>query len=202
MNKLTKGTIAVGAAVLLLVGGGGTLAYWNSTANITSADIAAGQLSATAGTGTWTVQHGTGTVTTVDIATYVAVPGDKITYTTPVTVTAEGTNLKFVAKLGNGSIVGKTNAAADTALAAILNNSVTYTLSTAETGVTINNAVSPATATLDGLVGPTDTYVIDVAVTITWPFGAAGSETTDNPAKNGNVTLSGLTVLVEQIPGS
>ena len=34
VKKTTKGAIASGVAVMLLLGGGGTLAYWNDTANL------------------------------------------------------------------------------------------------------------------------------------------------------------------------
>lgn len=208
MNKLSKGTVAVGAAVLLLLGGGGTLAYWNSTANITSADIAAGQLTATAPAGTWAVKHNGGSEQPIaNIDNFVAVPGDQLIYSTTATITAEGTNLKFRATLGTGSITGATTGAADVALAARLTAGVTYTLETQESGITINNLLPSPTATINGLVGAEDTFDVVVKVTITWPFDQTGgtpadSPGKDNPAQNGNVSLSGLTLLVEQIPGS
>ena len=34
MNKLTKGAIATAAGVILLMGGAGTLAYWNDSDNV------------------------------------------------------------------------------------------------------------------------------------------------------------------------
>lgn len=44
MNKNGKAAIAVGAAILLLLGGGGTLAVWNSTANVSGGTVYAGTL--------------------------------------------------------------------------------------------------------------------------------------------------------------
>ncbi|KAB1662503.1 alternate-type signal peptide domain-containing protein [Pseudoclavibacter chungangensis] len=47
MNKLTKGAIAASAALVLLLAGGGTLAYWNDTADLDGANITAGNLQLT-----------------------------------------------------------------------------------------------------------------------------------------------------------
>ena len=78
MNKATKGTIAAGAAVLLLLGTGGSLAYWNSTADLGGQTISAGQLKVVqdaAVTPTWTIKHTSGAATAVtDIAAVKLVP--------------------------------------------------------------------------------------------------------------------------------
>jgi len=44
MNKNLKGAIAVGAATILLLGGGGTLAVWNSSVNVAAGTISSGDL--------------------------------------------------------------------------------------------------------------------------------------------------------------
>lgn len=47
MKKLTKGTIAAGVGVALLLGGGTTLAYWNDSVNMAGSTIQAGNLQLT-----------------------------------------------------------------------------------------------------------------------------------------------------------
>ncbi len=44
MNKTIKGVLAAGTASVLLVGGAGTLAYWNDSATVGGATFTAGDL--------------------------------------------------------------------------------------------------------------------------------------------------------------
>lgn len=90
MNKMTKGALATGLGVALLIGGGGTLAVWNTTAEKQAGSIANGDLQLTAGAGTWTNAHGT----PVNLASYKAVPGDALTFTQPVDVVLDGDLMK------------------------------------------------------------------------------------------------------------
>src|SRR5690606_22161335 len=72
MNKLLKGSIAGAAGIALLLGGAGTLAYWNS-----SADLGGG----TVNSGTLTIaNNGAATVT----GPTTIVPGDSVTVSQPV----------------------------------------------------------------------------------------------------------------------
>lgn len=91
MNKMAKGAIATAAGVVLLIGGGGTLAVWNVEQNAKAGQIAAGDLNLVAGIGQWSVEGETGTI---DISTYRTVPGDTLTYTQDVDITLEGDNLE------------------------------------------------------------------------------------------------------------
>jgi alternate signal-mediated exported protein len=77
--------------VALLVGGGGTLAVWNSTAQAEAGSIAAGDLKLTAGVGTWKNAQG---ATIGNIASYKVVPGDKLTFTQQVNVVLDGDLMK------------------------------------------------------------------------------------------------------------
>ncbi|GAA3326839.1 MULTISPECIES: alternate-type signal peptide domain-containing protein [Paeniglutamicibacter] len=52
MNKMTKGALATGLDVALLLGGGGTLAVWNKSVAEPAGTITSGDLELTAGTGT------------------------------------------------------------------------------------------------------------------------------------------------------
>ncbi|SEE63786.1 alternate signal-mediated exported protein, RER_14450 family [Arthrobacter alpinus] len=86
MNKMAKGAIATGVGIILLAGGGGTLATWNQTAEGTQGKVVAGDLNMVAGTGVWKNAKNQ----TVTISSYKVVPGDVLTYTQPLTVTLEG----------------------------------------------------------------------------------------------------------------
>ena len=50
MKKATKGALAVTAAGALLLGGAGTLAYWNDVQGVTGGTISSGHLKLTPGT--------------------------------------------------------------------------------------------------------------------------------------------------------
>jgi alternate signal-mediated exported protein len=94
MNKAMKGAIAAGAAGILLLGGVGTFALWQDEQNIDAGTISTGKLSMTAAPGTWKDSETGSEFGTNDISAFDIVPGDSLTYTTTVTVKAEGENLK------------------------------------------------------------------------------------------------------------
>ena len=197
MKKMTKGTIAAGAAVALMLGAGGsTLAYWNDTINVgTPTTITAGNLQLTQKTApAWTIKHTSGAATAVaDITAVRIVPGDQLVYTGTYTVTAQGQNLVFNAAVAPGSI-----AAADTAKA----NDVKLATRLTQTAAYTINGVAGPTATIKHKSNASGTYDVVIAVTLDWPFGAAGSPTDDNPAKLGQVNLSQFAVNVTQLDGT
>ncbi|WP_269938278.1 alternate-type signal peptide domain-containing protein [Arthrobacter sp. HY1533] len=86
MNKIAKGAIATGVGIVLLAGGGGTLAVWNQTDIGTQGKISAGDLNLVAGTGVWKNAKNED----ITIGSYRVVPGEVLTYTQPLTVTLEG----------------------------------------------------------------------------------------------------------------
>lgn len=90
MNKMTKGAIATGIGVALLLGGGGTLALWNVDKKIAPGAVIAGDLNLAAGAGVWTNAENR----TITLSDYRAVPGDVLTFTQPVTVALEGDLMK------------------------------------------------------------------------------------------------------------
>lgn len=90
MNKMAKGAIATAAGVVLLVGGGGTLALWNDSENANEGGtVTAGNLDLESGVGSWKVDD-----EIIDIATYRIVPGDVLTYEQPLTITMAGNELQ------------------------------------------------------------------------------------------------------------
>ncbi|HWH26869.1 MAG TPA: alternate-type signal peptide domain-containing protein [Pseudolysinimonas sp.] len=192
MNKLVKGAVATGLGVALLMGGAGTLAFWNASTPLAAASggsITAGQLSASAGAaGTW--NYGTSAGPAVNLSTFKIVPGDTIVYTQNVTLTASGDNLKF--SIGStGAGITATGAAANTALATALGNGavVTYTVTSGTGSLTSLGSGQYKVATAG-------TTTVAVTVTVTWPFGASA----DNAAQTGVATLATSSLAFTQIP--
>ncbi len=106
MKKTVKASIAVGAGVILLLGGGGTLALWNSSADLSDNSIVSGKLKLTApSAGAWyeasdwstyKAAHYTGTAPTALDADYTVVPGDDLVFVVQgATLEEQGTNLHF-----------------------------------------------------------------------------------------------------------
>ncbi|SDK60851.1 alternate-type signal peptide domain-containing protein [Cryobacterium sp. Sr8] len=182
MNKLLKGSIAGAAGVALLLGGAGTFALWNDDATVDGGTIVAGNLDLATDltSGEWSDANGT-----IDLSTFVAVPGDVLTYTTDVDVTATGDNLVATLGLGTASITASSSAAADVALAGYLTN--TAVLSATGTGI---SGLGPTYTIEEG------TGVATVTVEITFPkHPTAGAE---NSTKNGSVSLADLSVTLTQ----
>ena len=88
MNKFAKGAIATGVGVILLAGGGGTLATWNQAQNASMGTVVAGDLNLVpvTGSGKWTNAKNQ----TVNVASYKVVPGEVLTYTQTLDVTLAG----------------------------------------------------------------------------------------------------------------
>ena len=223
MNKLVKGAVATAAGVALLMGGAGTFAYWNDSVGVSGATITAGNLKvADSGTaGTWTVLKngslGTGAIGTVgasavavsDISTFVASPGDTLTYTKTVRITASGNNLTAKLAISDASILPVTEQTpgANRALADYL----TKTASITATGTGISTKASDGTYTITPSAGPITASTVTVTVVINFPkdsktftgvtSGAnkdSDAVTRENALKLGSVDLSGLTVTLSQ----
>ncbi|MHA7304948.1 alternate-type signal peptide domain-containing protein [Arthrobacter sp. TMN-49] len=88
MNKMAKGAIATGVGVILLAGGGGTLATWNQANSAAMGSVVSGDLNLVpvAKSAVWTNASGN----PIDITTYKVVPGDSLTYTQQLNVTLSG----------------------------------------------------------------------------------------------------------------
>ncbi len=196
MKKTTKGAIAAGAAVVLLLSTGGTLAYWNSTADIGGANITAGRLSVAQTTApSWSITHAGSTtpVAVTDITAVRIVPGDTLTYTGSYAVSSQGQNLTFTVGLGGGAISSDTTAA-NIALRDRLTETATFAVNggaaiSAGTTVTIP---TPTTAPNDVKTTP-----VTVTATLTWPFN--GTPAVDNPAQTGTVSLANFALTVTQV---
>src|SRR5690606_4954316 len=147
--KLVKGSIAGAAGIALLLGGAGTLAYWNDSADVNSAaSISTGTLSvASTIAGSWS--NGT-------IANYV--PGDSNVYTETFTVTAVGDNLEFTLDSNVDTLV---------AAAGFTELSVTEDFTVTDS----SNAVVTSLTDLEEGV-----YTVEVEITVICPIGTVGNQ--------------------------
>lgn len=206
MNKLVKGAIAGAAGIVLLMGGAGSLAYWNDSAQ---AGPASGSNSITAGTltitaqnaGTWTKgmynNAGTQTVAPAAVANLSnvrVVPGNRLVYTQVFNVVGTGDDLFFTIGSTNGAVTAASASAADVALAAAINGSGTTAFSVGSvTGGTVVAATTPGVYKVSSNAGTAAT--ITVTWTINFPFGAA----VDNTTKTGAVNLSQGSITLTQV---
>lgn len=102
-NKLIlKGALTVATGTALLVGGFGSFALWSEQDALPSDPISAGKLSLQAQTGSWVDESEDAANATWDPEADMLVPGDTVTLTVPLTVTAVGKNLAGTIEL-NGS---------------------------------------------------------------------------------------------------
>jgi alternate signal-mediated exported protein len=173
MNKYTKGAIATGAAIVLLLGGAGTFALWNDDAEVGAGAINSGTLTiAPDGTGEWLDSEGD---PILDIATYLIVPGDVLTFTQDVVIDASGNNLEATLDYDPTSIVVNLADAPSVALKAALVVDVD------------SSAVGGAE------IVPGDAGSQTVTVTVTFPDTVSGLT-----AQDGSVDLSALTITLTQ----
>lgn len=178
MKKSTKGAVAAGAAAVLLLGGAGSLAYWNATGTVPGGVFNSGELLITnqdcdpgAGTGSvWTLDG----ATAFNPATDLIVPGDTLTKICTFDVTATGTHL--VADL---TVAGATDANGN-ALETALAPSGSFTVGGA-TVTSINSADHNGD-------------VLEATVVVSFPEGASPDNTTQDLA----ATLTNFVVTATQ----
>jgi alternate signal-mediated exported protein len=92
-KQVLKGAVTVAAGTALLVGGFGSFALWSEQDPLPSDPIAVGELSLQAETQSWVDESPDAATTTWSPETDELVPGDTVTMTVPLTVTAVGKNL-------------------------------------------------------------------------------------------------------------
>lgn len=159
MQNTTKGALAAAAAGVLLLGGAGSLAYWNDSKTVTGGAISSGTLTLTQDAGqicsAWTLDVAGGPTAYTPGVTLV-VPGDVITKTCDYTVHATGAHLAADLSMDATSITGSN------ALSAALTPGATYTLdgSTIATGQHVTSA--------------DDGEVLNAAVTVTFDSSTSG----------------------------
>ena len=96
MHEPLKGAIALGAAGLLLLGGAGTYALWSDSVDLGGGTINSGQLEFVGTTaGVWRDASAGAPGTVIpNIANFLLVPGDVLTYSLTTTLRARGDNLE------------------------------------------------------------------------------------------------------------
>ena len=196
MNKLVKGSIAGAAGIALLLGGAGTFALWNSSATVNAGSLATGQMSivANAAAGEWkdvsTLADGTTPSliggTTFTPASHKLVPGDTVTYTKSVSITATGKNMKARLAYTPSSIV------VDPAL------STYVTVSIAPANLTGGGtfAADGSTGAYFITPGATGSTTLDVVITVKFsdtPTGVVGQNITNG------VNLTGAAFTLTQV---
>lgn len=187
MNKLLKGSLAGAAGIALLLGGAGTFALWNSSADVAGGTITAGTLTIAPSEtdGSWTANGDD----VADIADYTIVPGDTLVYTQDMSIVATGDNLVATLDIADASVAPtSTSSSADVALAAFIDENAVLTAT--GTGITASGAAYTVTAGAAGV-----SQDVTVAVTIDFTNGAAGVE---NAAMLGSVDLESLAVSLIQ----
>lgn len=180
MKKASKGAVAAGTGALLLLGGGGTLAYWSDSDTVAGGGFDSGQLrletdGTNAGCGNWMLQHGANP-SAVYLPGDKIVPGDVLTRQCAFTVKAEGRHLR--ATVGIGSATFTPGGA--TAFGGMLTPSVS--------ALYVDGA--PRTELTEG----DDEKALTVSVTVTFN-SAAGNSTQDL-----STVLDNLAITTTQVP--
>jgi alternate signal-mediated exported protein len=173
MNKTGKGALAVSAAGVLLLGGAGSLAFWNSTQTVSGTDIATGHLKLTSpscGSG-WLLDGG------AVYTTQLLVPGDTLTKICTFTVQTSGAHLTADLDTSDPAMSG------DQALLDELHATATYK----QNGSAIGSS--------DVAVANND--VIQATITVAWPYGA-GVDNDSNVLSGLSATLDTITVTATQ----
>ncbi len=158
-GKAHKGALAATAAGALLLGGAGSLAYWNDSQTVTGGAISSGTLSLTQEAGqvcsSWTLDAAGGPTAYTPGVTLV-VPGDVITKTCDYTVNATGAHLAADLTMDATSITGSND------LSSALTPGATYTLD--------GNVV----ATGEDVTSLNDLDVLNAEITVTFESATSG----------------------------
>ena len=182
MNKSTKGALASVAGAALLLGGAGSLAYWNASATVNGGSITTGSLTLGAGTcGTsWVYANGSAAGQTV----VKVVPGDAITKSCTFTVGASGDHLS--ATLGAPATTTYTKNPT-TATTDSLTVATTYTIDRTPVASLVNG---------DKLTSADNGRTLTAKFVVTMPYGTAAVNANDT--QNLTATLNALTVSLTQ----
>ncbi|KRC48990.1 MULTISPECIES: alternate-type signal peptide domain-containing protein [unclassified Nocardioides] len=97
MKKTTKGALAAGSAAVLLMGGAGTLAFWNANTDVDGVAVTAGELKIINDNcvdADWVFDSGEDEADKVYAAGDLIVPGDELTKTCTFEIQATGEHLR------------------------------------------------------------------------------------------------------------
>lgn len=156
MKKTTKGAIAAGVGVALLLGGPGTLSFWSDTKPVPGATLNAGtfSLGTPSCSGGWVLDAGEATASAAFVpGTTKLVPGDVISKTCTVVVTAAGEHLRATISAAQGTNTGALLPALQVGVSALTIGGTTVTeLTEANNGNSVSVTV---TVTFTGSSGNT-----------------------------------------------
>ncbi|MGN7968020.1 alternate-type signal peptide domain-containing protein [Microbacterium sp. 22296] len=177
VRRHRRGTaiLAIAAGTALMLGGGGTFAYWSTQTALTAGPVQSGDLNLSLGAGTWTLKGVLGTAQTVNNLTNVRiVPGDVLTLTQPLNVTLVGDTIAadLKAEVGSAFATGALGSNLDVALTVssygTATGTNTYRITQANTGAataTVTISFKPGTT---GRVGANESVNLnDIAFTLT-----------------------------------
>lgn len=194
MQKTTNAMVAVGAAIVLMLGGGGSLAYWQKSVDTGALTFQTGYMSFDT-KGEWQWYLNGEPVDRDQLGSLRVVPGDTLEYKSQMFVEGLGNDLYLAADVDFGDLSAvhfedsehdKTEAIADVI-------HPTYTL-TSDDRIVVSETSTPNVFAIDLLGGS----IGDLFLTITfeWPFGDAGEvdETAD-----ARVSLSSTSITVRQV---
>jgi alternate signal-mediated exported protein len=175
MNRSTKGALAGGAGVVLLLGGAGTLAFWTDSEIVGGTDIDSGHLAligADCGDG-WLLDGGAPFA-----GTELLVPGDSLTKVCSYTVDVDGEHItaSFDAT-GPSDVTG----------ASALVDEISFADSYKVNGVASGDTDVPV---VDG-------DVVEATLSITWPYGAV-ADNDSNVVGGLAASLADVTVVATQ----
>lgn len=170
MNRIAQGVIALAAAVVLCLGGAGSMAFWQGTASTTPASFTMGGMSlAQKDAGAWTKN---GSALPVG---YRAVPGDVLTYTQQFDLTMTGDGLIADVSVEPGAVTISAGS-----------GFVLTGVDIAGTGVT-GPAAGPRRASAS--------TVVRVTFTFTWDKGT----TIDNSSQNATISIATSVLRATQV---
>jgi len=178
MKKSTKGALAASAAGILLLGGAGSLAYWDAQQTVDGGDIVSGRLELTApscGTG-WTLDAGEQLPSTVFTAGSKLVPGDVLTKVCTFVITAQGDHLRAELDVTD----------ADFSSTNVLTDQLAVDASFAIGATPIPAEITEAN----------DGNVVTATITVTFDGPAA-----TNLSQNQTATLDAITIAATQVHG-
>lgn len=179
MNKFAKGSLAAGAGLVLLLGGAGTLAYWNSEIDLAGGEVSNGSLELTADT------------TALGKAGPVAlVPGDVQTFSTELTLLAEGDNIQGTVELADETIRYFDAEGVETPALA---DNYDVEIALAETPA---EGISAEEGTI--VFTQAGKYTLDVDVTVSLPYGTA----VDNSTQGASIDLENVSFVATQTPAA
>lgn len=192
MHKTTKALIAAGAATVLMLGGG-SLAYWQTSRDFGATRFQTGYISFDSKETKWFLNGEE--ISSHELSNRFLVPGDVIVYEDTMFVEGQGDNLYLAADVTLGGLTATplNSDDLDERKTAAINGVIapTYTF-TGDDGATVYPTDEPDVFGID-----LDTTIGDLHLTITleWP----GSDD-DHDTMDAEVTLASTGITVRQVP--